>query len=278
MSIITLTTDLGYTDHKVAAIKGNILSLNFDAKIIDISHNIQPHNLLETSYIVRNAYKHFPKNSIHIIAVDALYHPSRRFLLCKVNGHFFLTADNGLLSLIFFDLKPESIFEITINNRFDDVIKCSILYILLPVANHLLNGGVPELIGRKINEPKELSLPKAQFLPNENMIVGEVIYIDHYGNVVSNITQEMFSQSHSGNDEFKITFRNLNIKKIHQHYTEFIKDYQKENKFHGNQLALFNEAGYLEISIYKGSKNNGAKTLFGLDIGEKIYVEFSKLK
>ena len=79
-------------------------------------------------------------------------------------------------------------------------------------------------------------------------------------------------------NHFKITFRNLNIKKIHQHYTEFIKDYQKENKFHGNQLALFNEAGYLEISIYKGSKNNGAKTLFGLDIGEKIYVEFSKLK
>lgn len=275
MSIITLTTDLGYTDHKVAAIKGSILSLNPTATIIDISHNIQPHNLLETSYIVKNAYHHFPKKSIHIITIDSLYHEARKYLLCFVDSHYFLVPDNGLLHLIFFDIKPESIYEITINNRFDDNVKCSITDIFVPVANHLINGGIPEVIGRKITKTKELSLPKAQYLPLENMIVGEVIYIDHYGNVVSNITKDLFHKHFSGSTTFNIKFRNLKLKKIHQRYTEIIKDYSLESSYHGKQLAIFNEANYLEISIYKGNKQNGAKTLFGLDIGEKIFVEFS---
>lgn len=274
MSIITLTTDFGITDHRVAAIKGNLLTLDKQINIVDITHNIQPYNLLQTSYIVRNAYKHFPKNTVHIISIDSLYHSQKKLLLCFVNDQYFLVADNGLIHLIFFDIKPDAVYEININNRFDDEVKCSILDIFVPVAHHITRGGVPEIIGKKISITKELSLPKAQILENENMIAGEVIYIDHYGNVVSNITKAFFDSINIGNSAYTIKFRNINIKKIQSHQTDFITNYEQESKYQGKQFAVFNDAGYLEICIYKGNEKNGAKTLLGLDVGENIYIEF----
>ncbi len=139
MSIITLT-DFGNLDYRVAAVKGKILSLNPEVNIIDITHDIQAFNLIQTSYIVRNAYKYFPKGSIHILSVDSFYHKSRKNILYKADGSYFLAADNGLLSLIFFDIKPEAIYEITLNNRFDDVINFTSTDIFVPAAVHLANG------------------------------------------------------------------------------------------------------------------------------------------
>ena len=105
MSIITLTSDFGNLDYRVAAVKGKILSLNPEVNIIDITHDIQAFNLIQTSYIVRNAYKYFPKGSIHILSVDSFHHKSRKNIIYKADGSYFLAADNGLLSLIFFDIK-----------------------------------------------------------------------------------------------------------------------------------------------------------------------------
>lgn len=119
MPIITLTSDYGNLDHRVSAIKGSILQLNPDARIIDITHEIGAYNLIQTAYILRNAYAHFPKESVHIVSVDSFFHKDRKNLLVKMDGHYFITADNGLMSLTFFDQKPEAIYEITINNRFE---------------------------------------------------------------------------------------------------------------------------------------------------------------
>ena len=107
MSIITLTTDLGTKDHKVASIKGSILSLEKNVPIVDITHHIEPHDIIQTAYIVRNSYSHFPKGSIHMIAVDCFYHKDRKFLVLEANGHFFIMPDNGLFSLIFPEIKAE---------------------------------------------------------------------------------------------------------------------------------------------------------------------------
>ena len=101
MPIITLTSDFGNLDYRVAAVKGSILSLNQEVNIVDISHGIQAFNLIQTSYIVRNAYKYFPKGTIHIISVDSFHNRSRKNILYKSDGHYFLAADNGVMSLIF---------------------------------------------------------------------------------------------------------------------------------------------------------------------------------
>lgn len=275
MSIITLTSDFGNLDYRVAAVKGKILSLNPEVNIIDITHEIQAFNLIQTSYIVRNAYKYFPKGSIHILSVDSFYHKSRKNIIYKADGSYFLAADNGLLSLIFFDIKPEAIYELTLNNRFDDVINFTSTDIFVPAAVHLANGGLPEVIGRKINTAKQLMFPRAVYNESEGMIIGEVTYIDNFGNIISNINKDFFENISKGYSSFTIKFRNLSLSRIFSSHTEVVSDWKRETEFHGQSAAIFNDSQLLELTIYKGSKKNGAKSLFGLNVGENIYIEFS---
>ncbi|KFF01549.1 SAM hydrolase/SAM-dependent halogenase family protein [Chryseobacterium luteum] len=275
MSIITLTSDFGNLDYRVAAVKGKILSLNPEVNIIDITHDIQAFNLIQTSYIVRNAYKYFPKGTIHILSVDSFYHRTRKNILYKADGSYFLAADNGLLSLVFFDIKPEAIYEITLNNRFDDVVNFTSTDVFVPAAVHLANGGLPEVIGRKIDSAKELFFPKPVFNESEKMIIGEVTYIDNFGNIISNISKDFFESSGKGNEGFTIKFRNLTLSRVYSSHTEVVSDWERETEFHGQSAAIFNDSQLLELTIYKGSKKNGAKSLFGLNVGENIYVEFA---
>ncbi len=274
MPIITLTTDYGLTDYRVAAIKGKILNLKEDLTIVDISHNIQPYNLSQTSYIVRNAYRFFPKGTVHIIAVDSFYTKQRKAVLYKADDQYFMAADNGVLSLIFFDLKPEAIYEITIGNRFDDEVNFMATDVFAPAAVHLQNGGLPEVIGRKFKNPKQIRFLKPTINENEKMVIGEVMYIDHFGNIISNISKNFFDKQMVNFEKFRIKVRNITITEIHQYYTDVVKDWENENQYHGTSVVIFNEAGLMELSIYKGSKTNGAHSLYGMNPGDKIYIEF----
>ncbi len=274
MSIITLTSDYGTTDHRVAAIKGKILSQNSDSKIVDITHDIHAYNLAQTAYILGNSYHFFPAGSVHIICVDSFFRKDRRCILYKANEHYFIAADNGVLSLIFHEIKPEAIYEITFNNRFDDEVHFTAIDIFAPSAVHLINGGLPEVIGRKIKSAKQLSSPKPS--TTEQTMIGEVMYIDNFGNVVTNISQKLFDEHMKGFDHFEIKFRSTTINKIFSKYTDVVTDWNLENEFHGHKAAIFNESGMLELTIYKGNKHNGAKTLFGLSFGDSILIEFFK--
>lgn len=274
MAVITLTSDFGLTDYRVAAIKGSILSQKIDAVIVDITHEIEAYNLLQTSYIVRNAYKYFPKGSVHIISVDTFYRKEVRSIIYKADGHYFISADNGILDLIFYHIKPEAIYELTLNNRFDDEVKSSTIDIFVPAAIHILNGGIPEIIGRKIESVREMSFPRAVHNESEKMIIGEVMYIDNYGNLVSNISKTFFDKINSNHQNYLIKFRNLALSNVYRQHTEFVKNWEREREYHGKAVAVFNEAGLLELCIYKGNKDNGARSLFGLKVGEKVYIEF----
>lgn len=274
MPVITLTSDYGLTDYRVAAIKGSILSQKSNAVIADISHEVEAYNLLQTAYIVRNAYKYFPQGSVHIISVDSFYRKEVKSIIYKTDGHYFIAADNGLLSLIFFDMNPEAIYEITLNNRFDDEVNSTTIDIFVPSAVHLSNGGVPEVIGRRITSAKDLSFPRAVHNESEKMIIGEVMYIDNFGNLVSNISRKFFEKIKSNHSAFTVKFRNYVMSNVYSNHTDFVKIWEEERDYHGKAVAAFNEAGLLELCIYKGNKSNGAKTLFGMNVGEKVYVEF----
>lgn len=274
MAVITLTSDYGLIDHRVASMKGKILSWSEEVKVVDISHNISAYNLLQTAYVVRNAYKFFPEGSIHIISVDSFYHKSRKNIIVKIDGHNFICADNGITNLMFFDIKPEAIYEITLNNRFDDKVAFPSTDIFVPAAMHLYKGGLPEVIGRKIQTIKDISFPRAIYNENEKMIVGEVMYIDNFGNVVSNISRKFFEKHASIAGGFTVKFRNIVLTKILDQYTDVVTEWSREPEFHGKSAVIFNDADLLEITIYKGSVLNGASTLFGMSAGEKIFVEF----
>lgn len=274
MPVITFTSDYGLVDHRVSAVKGKILSLKEDVQIVDISHQIQAYDLLQTAYIVRNAYSFFPKGTVHIISVDSFYNKNRKCILYKADDHYFIAADNGVLSLIFYDQKPEAVYEITLNNRFDDEVSFASTDIFVPAAVHLQNGGLPEVIGRKFKSPKQLSFPKPVYNESEKMIIGEVMYVDNFGNVVSNISRKFFEHCGVGSEKFIIKFRNLALSKIYRQYTDLVSNWQKEHEYHGKSAAIFNDADLLELTIYKGNAKSGAKTLFGLQVGENIYIEF----
>lgn len=274
MAIITFTSDYGLVDHRVACVKGKILSSNPDAKIVDISHDIEAYNLLQTSYIVRQAYTFFPAGTVHIISVDSFFTRARKSVLYVANGQYFIAADNGLLSLIFNEVKPEAVYEITLNNRFDDEVNFTTTDIFVPVALHLINGGLPEVIGRKLKTPKLLSMPHPVYSENDKMLIGEIMYIDNFGNVISNISTKFIEEKNLVLENYLIKFRNLALSKIYNGYTELVNDWKREPEFHGKSAAIFNDAGYLELTIYKGNKNNGARSLFGLQVGENIFIEF----
>lgn len=274
MPIISLTSDYGTVDHRVACIKGSLLSMNEDIKLVDITHDILPYNIQQAAYVIRSSYKSFPEGSIHIICVDSFFHKDRKNILVKIDGHYFLAADNGILNLIFFDIKPDYIFEITLNKRFDDTINFTATDIFVPAAIHLYNGGVPEVIGKLITETKETYFVNASYKASEKMIIGEVMYVDNFGNVVSNIHRSLFELHMSNATSFIIKFRNIVLTKIYNQYTDLVADWNDEAEYHGKSAVIFNDNNLLELTVYKGSLHNGAASLFGMNMGEKIYIEF----
>jgi len=276
MKIITLTSDYGMLDWRVPAIKGGIFSSESNALVVDISHNIDAYNLLQTAYILRSTYKYYPRGTVHVVCVDSFFHKDRKNIIVKADDHYFICADNGLISLIFSHINVEDIYEITLHNHYDSNVNFVPTDIFVPVALHLSKGGIPELIGRKCTNIKQNLLPRAVFNEAENIIVGEVFYIDNFGNAVTNINRQFFDRTAKLYNKFQVKIRNFIVSKIGNNYTDIVDNWEREQSYHGEISVIFGEDDFLEISIYKGSRNNGASGLLGLNIGERILIEFYK--
>jgi len=274
MKIITLTSDYGLLDWRVSAIKGSILSEDIAANIIDISHNIEAYNLLQTSHILRSAYKYYPRGTVHVVCVDSFFHKDRKNIIVKADGHYFICADNGLVSLVFSHINVEEMYEITLHSNSDNSVNFTSIDIFVPVALHLSKGGIPELIGKKITNIKENLLPRAVFNEVENIIVGEIFYVDNFGNAITNISKHFFDKTMKLYNKFHVKIRNFSVPKIGDNYTDIVDNWEKEQKYHGDISAIFGEDDFLEISIYKGNRANGASSLLGLSVGERIFIEF----
>ena len=272
MSIITLTTDFGIKDFHVSKIKG-LLNIELDnPKIIDISHEISPFNIIEGAYVIKNAYQNFPRGSIHIINIDAEKNPDQSHLVVHMDEHYFICADNGITSLISNNIKPTSAYKININ----DSVNLSTINTFVKVASHIYRGGHLNLIGKPIEKIKELIDLKI-IEKSKNELMCSVIYIDNYGNVITNVTKDFFDKFSSSRN-FTINARNVKFNKIFNSYSEAI-DFSKEKKYReedGKKIALFNSSGHLELSIYKSNPvtSGGANSLFGLSYGDNISIIF----
>ena len=275
MPLITLTTDFGIKDHFVGAIKGAIYNEFSDAKVVDISHQISPFNITETAYILKNAYKSFPKGSIHIVGVDSELSIENKQIAILLDDHYFICPDNGIISMIASEIKPEKIVEITIHNTI--VSSFNVLDVFVKVACHLLRGGTLEVIGKQISEFKKITEVLPSINDENNKIIGCIIYIDNYGNVISNITQKLFNDIGKGR-EFEVIARNYIFDKIFKKYNEIVNYSipQENRQDDGKRLAIFNSAGFLQISIYKSNLSTvgGANTLLGLGYRDTITIKF----
>ena len=275
MSIITLTTDFGIKDHFTANIKGAIFSELPDVNIVDISHQISPFNILEAAYIIQNSYTSFPINTIHIIGVDSELNPENKHLVVKFEGQYFICADNGIMSMACLNLEPEEIVEINIHDNL--ISNFSVLDVFVKVACHISRGGKLEVIGKNIDKIKSVKNLTPFINESKNQIIGNVIYIDNYGNVVTNITKSFFREISKSRD-FEISVRNYKFKKIHSKYSDIVNFSIDENRRNndGQALAIFNSSLNLEIAIYKSNPVNfgTAASLMGLNILDSVTINF----
>lgn len=275
MAIITLTTDFGLKDHFVGAIKGTILSHLSDVSIVDISHNISPFNIQECAYIVKNCYSNFPEGTIHLIGVDSELSPENEHIVVESNGHFFVGANNGTISMIVADAQITKVVELNLPQV--DYNAFPALHVFVPAACHLARGGKLEVIGQPFKNLKESKEFEPRITNEGKTIVGNVIYIDNYGNAITNIQKSLFEAYRNGRD-FEIVARTNKIRTLHHTYNGIINyDLEKaQRKGPGDALALFNTAGFIELAIYKSDLNSvgGASTLLGLGYRDTITINF----
>ncbi|NAS12938.1 SAM hydrolase/SAM-dependent halogenase family protein [Poritiphilus flavus] len=276
MAIITLTTDFGQKDHFVGAIKGTIYRELAEVKIVDISHTIRPFNIQECAYILKNSYKAFPEGTIHIVGVDAEPTVENQHIAVLVDGHYFISANNGVIGLIAAEIQPEKVVEINIPNPIHG--SFPVLDVFVQVACHIARGGTLDVVGKPFTELKDLKEFAPRITENGNSIVGSVIYIDNYGNVITNIQRSLFEAYRNGRS-FTLNARNRKITEIHHKYSDLINFELDKNqrKGPGDLLALFNSSDYIELAIYKSDLNTvgGASTLLGLDYRDTIIINFN---
>lgn len=272
--IITLTSDFGTKDYFVSAAKGRIYSDLPNAHVVDVSHKITPFGINEAAYIIKNAYKHFPKGTIHIIAVDAEWSVENKHYVFLLDEHYFICANNGLISLLSSVIQPKRVVEITLDKKDEN---SYFLEGFISVACHIARGGNLNIIGKDTNDVKELKEVNPHINPEKNQIIGNVIYIDNFGNIITNIDKDLFKKIGQGR-KFELNVRSYVFTKIFNQYNEVV-DFEipiEKRKNDGKKLALFNSDNYLEIAIYKSNLQSvgGASSLLGMNYRDTVTLRF----
>ena len=257
--IITVTTDFG-TDPYVAMMKGVILSINPDARIVDITHQVPAGSIQEGASIIKEAYAYFPSGTVHVGVIDPGVGGKRRPIAVLADNHFFVGPDNGLFWCIMETQGHMDVVHLTEKRYWMDKVSPTFhgRDIFAPVAAHLSLGVNPFLLGEKIDNPSTIAFP----LPckKDRDLVGEIIRVDHFGNIITNITMERLSPFLKSKG-LTIKIGSLVLEKISTTYTDVPE---------GQPLALIGSSGHLEIAVNMGR----ATDYFGIEcvIGTKVIV------
>jgi S-adenosylmethionine hydrolase len=233
--IITLTTDFGTRDGFIGQMKGVILRINPEARVIDITHDIEPFQLLEGALVLKGVNRYFPEGTIHVAVVDPGVGGSRRGIVLHCQDRYFVGPDNGLFSLIVSSASHWEAREI-INPEFMLPWPHPTFHgrdVFAPAAAHLSMGRIFDGLGPLITDPVMLPIPKPDY--TEDGIEGEVIYVDRFGNLTTNIEEELLNRAVK-----TVTAAEVVIKGIGRFFGEVGK---------GEPLALINSFGLLEIAV-----------------------------
>jgi S-adenosylmethionine hydrolase len=272
-------------DHYVSQLKGCLRQLSANIEIFDICNTVQAFNLLQTGYILRTTYPFYPKETIHLIGVNSEPSATNKILLIKHNGHYFAGADNGLYDIVFEGDEPESAYELVPEMLYGFIPKLvpeiffdselelsrtkkfagfSAVKIFATVINHIMNKKEISLLGKPVKINHEKQPHKAIY--TKDSITGDVVFIDHFGNVITNINRELFDSIGKGRP-FDIYIRGSRKFAIYEISTDYsvIGDRQP-------YLALFNSYGVLEIA----QLNNSLAQLENIDISANVTINFTE--
>ncbi len=272
--IITLTTDFGYNDAYVGAMKGAILSINPEAHIVDITHSIEPQNILQAAFILSTAYRYFPKQTVHLAIVDPGVGSERHGIILKTPTAIFVAPDNGILSYVIADLfaidehsldEPgRELTEVVFKTGLEAAAITDPRFwrhpvsptfhgrdIFAPVAAGLSLGISLYEFGEKINSLHIFPIPKP-YLDSEGNLVGKVLHIDHFGNLITNVRNS------------DLPGKNVTVD-VADYRIQGVSDYYAQKE---GLMAIVGSSGYLEIALRDGN----ACQFLGATVGDKVKV------
>jgi S-adenosyl-L-methionine hydrolase (adenosine-forming) len=259
--IVTLTSDFGINDHFVGTMKGVILNIAPEAKIIDICHSVQPFDILDGALTIAQAYSYFPSGTTHVVVVDPGVGTARRPLLVSTEKHYLVAPDNGVLSLIMDREERVKVRHITGQHYFLQPISNTFhgRDVFAPVAGYLAKGVDTGKLGDEISDYIRFSAPKPKVV-DEGKLRGVILKVDRFGNLVTNFTlPDIPALFQDPPVAFKIMIGDREITELHSTYSEALPN---------EVFAILGSMGYLELAANRAS----AAQLLGVGKGTEVHV------
>jgi len=260
MSVVALLTDFGTRDHYVAAVKGVILQVNPKATLVDITHEIEPQQVTEAAFILRQAFPYFPEGTVFVAIVDPGVGTRRRILAACYSGRYVIAPDNGLLTFLQRDAELQEVR--VVENR---VLMASTLSatfhgrdIMAPLAGHLSKGVPLERVGPVAERIEIFTVPRPDF-GRDGSIDGQVLFVDHFGNLITNISELDVKAVRAPGRPHDVLFGSRRLGPIRDTYGDVPA---------GQALALIGSMQMLEIAVNGGS----AAALFNARRGDPVGV------
>ena len=259
--IITLITDFGEEVGYAGIMKGVILSINPGCQIIDITHHISPQDREEAAFVLKSAHRFFPQETIHLVVVDPGVGSERKPIIVETARNWFIGPDNGVFSLIFSEDQQKRVWEITNDRYFLSPVSPTFhgRDIFAPVAAHLSSGVSIHELGKELKDFVHLEGLEPEV--HQDMLKGRIVFIDHFGNLVSNISHTLFTKA-VGKNSFQITVGNQVLGGIYPTYAD-AED--------GEVFALFGSSQQLEISVRNGNCQKLLNVTKGLQVSVQVF-------
>lgn len=253
--LITLTTDFGSTDHFVGVMKGVICGIAPKARIVDITHEVNAFEVSDAAFVISEAWRFFPKKTIHVIVVDPGVGSTRRPILAEMGGHFFLAPDNGVLSMIFAKEKAK-VRHITAEKLFLKPLSRTFhgRDIFAPCAAHLGAGVLPAKFGKLIQDYLKLTIGQPTQTGKRNW-TGAVLKVDHFGNLITNLHIDEFLDIRTRPFELHVGLEKL---------TRLALTFSEGEA--GEMFVIVGSSGYIEVAA---NQESAAKRL-GCGVGSPV--------
>jgi len=264
--IITLTTDFGLKDPFAGLMKGVIIRINPNAKIIDLTHNIQRHDIFEASQVIAMSYTYFPPKSIHVAIVDPGVGSMRRPLLVVTEDHYFIGPDNGIFTPVF-DAQASHFFKVyhLTSSHYFLPMSGSTFHgrdIFAPVAAWLSKGVESHKMGEQIDDYMKIASPKPEIIDNKT-ITGEIVSIDNFGNAISNIKRDDLEKIAPADSQEKCSVM------FNNHHIQLVKYYA--NNENNTLCSIINSFGHIELFVFRQS----ASEKYNVKIGDTLTVRLA---
>jgi S-adenosylmethionine hydrolase len=258
--IITLTTDYGLNDHLVGTMKGVILRIQPEARVVDISHQVMPFDILDGALVIGSAYRYFPPRTIHVVVVDPGVGSERRPILASTERHQFVAPDNGVLSLVYEQEPSVTVRHISAEHYFLRPLSNTFhgRDVFAPVAAWLAKNVAPASVGDVVTDYVRIAIPRPK--PEGDRVRGVVLRADTFGNLMTNLRPEDVPGGVAEGKPFRLLAGKAEI-------TRLVESYAQGQP--GEAVVIVGSSGYLEISVNKGS----AARLLGLHRGGEIVLE-----